>query len=112
MLSEYPLREKGYHVDHQPGRPGTPLGAVLGHLPVPRLLRRAVDAATALRGTRRLEWLNAAGDHIGTTLDLDRTAQELADYAVPELADASAVDLLESLLRGGEGNGADRARRP
>ncbi len=112
MLSECPLREKGYHVDHQPGRPGTPLGAVLGHLPLPRLLRRAVDAATALRGTRRLEWLNAAGDHIGTTLDLDRTAQELAEYAVPELADAAAVDLLESLLRGGEGERSGSGEAP
>ncbi|WP_239008972.1 SpoIIE family protein phosphatase [Streptomyces sp. S8] len=65
-----------------------------------------------MRGTRRLEWLNAAGDHIGTTLDLDRTAQELADYAVPALADAVAVDLLESLLRGGEGERTGSAEAP
>ncbi|MFZ4278827.1 ATP-binding SpoIIE family protein phosphatase [Streptomyces bacillaris] len=107
-----PPREKGYYVDHDPGRPGTSRGAALGPLPVPRILRRAVDAATAMRGTRRLEWLNAAGDHIGTTLDLDRTAQELADYAVPALADAVAVDLLESLLRGGEGERTGSAEAP
>lgn len=71
-----------------------------------------MDAATAMRGTRRLEWLNAAGDHIGTTLDLDRTAQELADYAVPELADAAAVDLLDSLLRGGEGERSGSVEAP
>ncbi|MYT35434.1 SpoIIE family protein phosphatase [Streptomyces sp. SID8356] len=99
-------------MDHDPGRPGTSRGAALGPLPVPRILRRAVDAATAMRGTRRLEWLNAAGDHIGTTLDLDRTAQELADYAVPALADAVAVDLLESLLRGGEGERTGSAEAP
>ncbi|MFT9666170.1 SpoIIE family protein phosphatase [Streptomyces rhizosphaericola] len=107
-----PPREKGYYVDHDPGRHGTSRGAALGPLPVPRILRRAVDAATAMRGTRRLEWLNAAGDHIGTTLDLDRTAQELADYAVPALADAVAVDLLESLLRGGEGERTGSAEAP
>ncbi|WP_225994829.1 ATP-binding SpoIIE family protein phosphatase [Streptomyces arboris] len=63
-------------------------------------------------GTRRLEWLSAAGDHIGTTLDLDRTAQELADYIVPRLADAAAVDLLESILTGGEGERIGSAQAP
>ncbi|MCF6524981.1 SpoIIE family protein phosphatase [Streptomyces sp. JJ36] len=62
-------------------------------------------------GTRSpLGWLNAAGTRIGTTLDLERTAQELAEFAVPRLADGAAVDLLESVLRGGEGErgrGAD-----
>lgn len=99
-------------MDHHPGRPGTALGAVLDRLPVPRILRRAVDAATAMGGTRRLEWLSAAGDHIGTTLDLDRTAQELADYIVPRLADAAAVDLLESILTGGEGERIGSAQAP
>ncbi|ESU47366.1 hypothetical protein P376_4656 [Streptomyces sp. HCCB10043] len=99
-------------MDHRPGRPGTLLGAVLDRLPVPRILRRAVGAATAMGGARRLEWLNAAGDQIGTTLDLDRTAQELADYAVPELADAVAVDLLESIVRGGEGERSGSAEAP
>ncbi|MFJ5866041.1 SpoIIE family protein phosphatase [Streptomyces parvus] len=65
-----------------------------------------------MSGARRLEWLNAAGDHIGTTLDLDRTAQELADYAVPGLADAVAVDLLESIVRGGEGERSGSAEAP
>ncbi|MFJ8762788.1 hypothetical protein [Streptomyces cyaneofuscatus] len=65
-----------------------------------------------MSGTRRLEWLSAAGDHIGTTLDLDRTAQELADYVVPNLADATAVDLLESILTGGEGERSGSARAP
>ncbi|WP_432076676.1 SpoIIE family protein phosphatase [Streptomyces wuyuanensis] len=35
------------------------------------------------------------GAGIGTTLDLERTAQELTDAAVPRLADAAAVDLCE-----------------
>ncbi|MEU0160631.1 SpoIIE family protein phosphatase [Streptomyces sp. NPDC006261] len=99
-------------MDHRPGRAGTTLGAVLDGLSVPRFLRRAVDAAAAVSGTRRLEWLSAAGDHIGTTLDLDRTAQELADYVVPRLADAAAVDLLESILTGGEGERSGSAQAP
>ncbi|MFD9247194.1 serine/threonine protein phosphatase, partial [Streptomyces sp. NPDC059556] len=34
----------------------------------------------------RLAWLNSAGSRIGTTLDLERTAQELAEFIVPTLA--------------------------
>ncbi|MFR9676060.1 SpoIIE family protein phosphatase [Streptomyces sp. TR02-1] len=52
----------------------------------------------------RLGWLNAAGTQIGTTLDLERTAQELAEFTVPRFADAAAVDLLESVLLGEEGD--------
>ncbi|QGV76953.1 ATP-binding SpoIIE family protein phosphatase [Streptomyces ficellus] len=54
----------------------------------------------------RLDWLNEAGNLIGTTLDLGTTAQELADFTVPRMADGAAVDLLESVLRGGEGDRA------
>lgn len=53
----------------------------------------------AVRARRRLAWLNEAGVRIGTTLDLQRTAEELATFTVPELADGCAVDLLESVLR-------------
>ncbi|MFD5370549.1 SpoIIE family protein phosphatase [Streptomyces sp. NPDC127103] len=52
----------------------------------------------------RLAWLNSAGSRIGTTLDLERTAQELAEFIVPTLADGAAVDILESVLRGEEGS--------
>ncbi|MER7830080.1 SpoIIE family protein phosphatase [Streptomyces sp. NPDC095602] len=63
--------------------------------------RRAVHTVTTLADARRLAWLNEADSRIGTTLDLQRTAQELADFMVPTLADGAAVDLLESVLRGG-----------
>ncbi|WP_351236045.1 SpoIIE family protein phosphatase [Streptomyces sp. NPDC002133] len=43
---------------------------------------------------QRMQLLNEAGARIGTTLDIARTAQELADVAVPQLADFVAVDLL------------------
>ncbi|MFJ5551675.1 SpoIIE family protein phosphatase [Streptomyces sp. NPDC093225] len=52
----------------------------------------------------RLAWLNSAGSRIGTTLDLERTAQELAEFTVPSFADGAAVDILESVLRGDEGS--------
>ncbi|WP_189135238.1 ATP-binding SpoIIE family protein phosphatase [Wenjunlia tyrosinilytica] len=76
----------------------------------PLPLRRAVGAvADLLTVPRRLAWLNEAGERIGTTLDLERTAGELAEFTVPRLADGCAVDLLESILRGEEG---DRWRLP
>ncbi|MFB7358986.1 SpoIIE family protein phosphatase [Streptomyces gardneri] len=53
-------------------------------------------------GRRHLALVNEATLKIGTSLDLERTAQELADVAVPELADAVTVDVLESLAAGGE----------
>jgi PAS domain S-box-containing protein len=45
--------------------------------------------------------LERAGYQIGTTLDIQHTAGELADLAVPELADRIAVDLLDQVLQGG-----------
>ncbi|MGI5518920.1 SpoIIE family protein phosphatase [Streptomyces sp. CA-106131] len=43
---------------------------------------------------KRLQLLNDASARIGSTLDVTRTAQELADVAVPAFADFAAVDLL------------------
>ncbi|MGW0776752.1 SpoIIE family protein phosphatase [Streptomyces sp. NPDC002835] len=63
-------------------------------------VRRAAAVAERFRIRSRLEWLSLAGTEIGTTLDLERTAQELADFVVPRLADGAAIDLLESALRG------------
>ena len=51
---------------------------------------------------QRMLLLNDAGARIGTTSDTQRTVQELADVAVPRLADFAAVDLLDSPRRGGE----------
>ncbi|MBO0830920.1 MAG: SpoIIE family protein phosphatase [Actinobacteria bacterium] len=47
---------------------------------------------------QRLNLLNHAGTHIGTTLDVTRTAQELANIAVPRFADLAIVDLLDTVL--------------
>ncbi|MFF3851094.1 SpoIIE family protein phosphatase [Streptomyces sp. NPDC002328] len=46
---------------------------------------------------KRLMLLSDASTRIGSTLDVTRTAQELADVAVPEFADFVSVDLLPSL---------------
>ncbi|MFB7107818.1 SpoIIE family protein phosphatase [Streptomyces sp. NPDC056291] len=50
----------------------------------------------------RLELLYDAGLGIGTTLDVSRTADELAQVAVPRFADYVSVDLAEGVLRGEE----------
>ena len=46
---------------------------------------------------KRLQLIAEAMTRIGGTLDVTRTAQELADVVVPELADFVSVDLLTSL---------------
>jgi PAS domain S-box-containing protein len=61
-----------------------------------------VDMTERHRARQRLALLDRAGENIGRSLDLERTAQELADVAVPGLADFVAVDLLETVLGGGE----------
>src|SRR5205814_165244 len=56
----------------------------------------------AVLARRRLEWLHDAGVRIGTTLDVTRTAEELAEVTVPRFADFVAVDLPDAVLRGEE----------
>ncbi|MFC8100852.1 SpoIIE family protein phosphatase [Streptomyces sp. NPDC057363] len=50
----------------------------------------------------RLQLVNEASVRIGTTLDVTRTAQELADVCVPTLADFVSVDLLDPQEHGDE----------
>ncbi|GAA3824846.1 SpoIIE family protein phosphatase/ATP-binding protein [Streptomyces phyllanthi] len=59
-------------------------------------------AKIALAARRRLELLSEASTRIGTTLDVRRTAEELAETAVPRLADFVTIDLPEAVLRGEE----------
>ncbi|MFE3325843.1 sodium/proline symporter PutP [Streptomyces sp. NPDC059176] len=61
-----------------------------------------IDVTERWRAQERLALLNDAGAHIGSTLDVTRTAQELADEAVPYLAEFVAVDLLDTVMRGEE----------
>ncbi|MEU0807726.1 SpoIIE family protein phosphatase [Streptomyces sp. NPDC005970] len=63
------------------------------------------------RARERLELLYYAGVEVGTTLDMVRTAQELAQVAVPRFADFVTVDLMESVLRYEEPDPADTRMR-
>lgn len=62
----------------------------------------AFDSTEQYRGRCRLALLNEAGARLGTTLDVVRTADELAELAVPRFADFASVDLLDSVLHGEE----------
>ncbi|WTF01772.1 PAS domain-containing SpoIIE family protein phosphatase/ATP-binding protein [Streptomyces sp. NBC_01613] len=63
------------------------------------------DVTERWTARRLLSLVNEAGTCVGTTLDVMRTAQELADFAVPRFADFVVVDLLEPVLST-EGHGA------
>ncbi|MET8944336.1 SpoIIE family protein phosphatase [Streptomyces sp. NPDC004542] len=76
---------------------GTVLGVAASMIDTTEQYRAGVEAETA---RRRLALIADASARIGTTLDLDRTAHELADVAVPELADVAAVDLLDAVVEG------------
>ncbi|WP_416530320.1 SpoIIE family protein phosphatase [Streptomyces coelicoflavus] len=62
----------------------------------------AHDFTEQHRARERLQLVNEASVRIGTTLDVTRTAQELADVCVPALADFVSVDLLDPREHGGE----------
>ncbi|WP_411102914.1 SpoIIE family protein phosphatase [Streptomyces sp. cmx-4-9] len=78
---------------------GRPIGVIASLLDITAQQR---DHTEAEAGRRRLALLSEASSRLGDSLDLERTAQELADLAVPQLADAVTVDVLDSLARGDE----------
>lgn len=59
----------------------------------------------------RLDILYAAGVAIGTSLDVGRTAEELAELAVPRFADYVSMDLFDTVLAGGQPEGVTPLRR-
>ncbi|TXS46221.1 PAS domain S-box protein [Streptomyces sp. uw30] len=61
-----------------------------------------VDVSERHRARQRLDLLDRAGEHIGRSLDIMQTAQELSDVVVPTFADFVSVDLLEPVLAGAE----------
>ncbi|MFI7408763.1 SpoIIE family protein phosphatase [Streptomyces sp. NPDC049627] len=88
-------RQRSWIVELWPVRdPGT--GEVAG------VGTAAFDSSEQHAARQRLALLNEAGGRVGTTLNVTRTAQELADLAVPRLADFASVDLLDSVMRGEE----------
>ncbi|MFF0156189.1 SpoIIE family protein phosphatase [Streptomyces sp. NPDC005263] len=94
--------------DGTDGTDGTVDGAAHAHPEPPPAARGLVlvgephVGAYALAARRRLELLSEASVRIGTTLDVRRTAEELAETAVPRLADFVTIDLPEAVLRGEE----------
>ncbi|GGN63121.1 hypothetical protein GCM10011579_031060 [Streptomyces albiflavescens] len=60
------------------------------------------DFTEQFKARERLQLVNEASVRIGSTLDVTRTAQELADVCVPALADFVSVDLLDPPEHGGE----------
>ncbi|MFF3322459.1 SpoIIE family protein phosphatase [Streptomyces sp. NPDC002889] len=63
-------------------------------------LRALTGSADVARG--RLKLLYDAGTEIGTTLDVVRTCEELAEFAAARFADFATVDLAETVLNGEE----------
>ncbi|MER7112082.1 SpoIIE family protein phosphatase [Streptomyces sp. NPDC000229] len=59
-----------------------------------------VDITARYLAQQRLDLLVRAGGRVGTSLDMTRTAQELAAVAVPQFADGITVDLLDVVLEG------------
>ncbi|MET8115991.1 SpoIIE family protein phosphatase [Streptomyces prasinus] len=88
-VSRYRLEDSG----------GRVLGVATSVVDVTEQRRAESEAA---RARQRLTLLADASLRIGTTLDLERTARELAEVCVPDLADVAAVDVLDSVLRGHE----------
>ncbi|MFJ8083152.1 SpoIIE family protein phosphatase [Streptomyces sp. NPDC096205] len=78
---------------------GRPIGVIASLLDITDQQRAHIEAEA---GRRRLALLSEASIRVGSSLELERTAQELADLAVPRLADAATVDVLDTLARGDE----------
>nr|WP_188276556.1 SpoIIE family protein phosphatase [Streptomyces sp. CBMA152] len=76
---------------------GRPIGVASLGIDVTRRHNAAREAADA---RRNLALLNEAGNRIGNSLDLETTARELLDVAVPGFCDLASVDLYTALLAG------------
>ncbi|MFB9516478.1 SpoIIE family protein phosphatase [Streptomyces purpureus] len=78
---------------------GRPIGVAGLGTDVTRRDNAAREAASA---RRNLALLNEASARIGNSLDLETTARELLDVAVPGFCDLASVDLYQGLLTGDE----------
>jgi PAS domain S-box-containing protein len=81
-----------YRLDDPGGRV---LGAAISVVDITERHRAAMEAD---RARRRLALIADASARVGTTLEVDQTARELAEIATPVLADVVAVDVLDSAL--------------
>ncbi|WP_435604360.1 SpoIIE family protein phosphatase [Streptomyces sp. bgisy130] len=62
----------------------------------------AVETTERYWARRWLSMLSEAGTRVGTSLDIIKTATELAEMVIPRFADIATVDLLDSVFRGDE----------
>lgn len=94
------IRPTGASTEHGRATSLSPLRDPDGRV---RAVCLAAHDSTGIEGARHQMLLpDVAGERIGTTMDSARTAQELADAAVPRLADFAVVDLLEPPPHGDE----------
>ncbi|MEU6404316.1 SpoIIE family protein phosphatase [Streptomyces sp. NPDC046985] len=84
------------------GSNGRVIGVASSIVDVSERHRAAIEAD---RARRRLALIADASTRVGTTLEVRQTAQELADAAVPGLADVAAVDVLDAVLAFRRGSG-------
>ncbi|MEU2737000.1 PAS domain-containing protein, partial [Streptomyces sp. NPDC007095] len=61
-----------------------------------------IDSSDHLRARRHLDLAREAAEQVGGSLDVVRTAQDLADVLVPAFGDLAAVDLAQSVFDGDE----------
>lgn len=87
------------------GRPSGSVATLRDSTELRALSGRAEEAR------ERLNMLYDAGVGIGTSLDVTRTAEELAELAVPRFADFATVDLFEAVLSGGQPEAATTGLR-
>ncbi|MFJ3925370.1 SpoIIE family protein phosphatase [Streptomyces sp. NPDC090022] len=92
-----PVAEQAWSVScyRLEGPRGRVLGVAISVIDVTERHRAATEAD---RARRRLALVADASARVGTTLEVDRTAHELAEVTVPALADVAAVDVLDSVL--------------
>jgi GAF domain-containing protein len=76
-----------------------PMGRVLGvAMSSLDITDRNRAVSEAVRARQRLTLIAKGSARVGTTLEVQQTARELADVAVPDFADVAAVDILDSVL--------------
>ncbi|MEV0185634.1 SpoIIE family protein phosphatase [Streptomyces sp. NPDC050625] len=86
---EWTLSQSAFRLEDERGRP-TGVAAVI------------TDITKQYRARRHLDLIHEAATRIGGSLDVVRTAQDLADFLVPALGDLASVELAEAVLDGDE----------
>ncbi|MGW0392200.1 SpoIIE family protein phosphatase [Streptomyces sp. NPDC003042] len=92
-----PLHDRTWSCSYAPllDGSGRRLGLIASLIDITEGQRAQLEAE---RARTRFALLAEAGTRIGTTLDLNQTAQEIVELLVPQLADSADVQLLEAVL--------------